>query len=302
MAVAENRFLGAWFFAIMAPTSSVVPVATQTIAEHRMYLALAAVATGSVAAGYLAGQWFVRRGNLSPRTAQFLGGLLVLAAAVALGVLTFHRNQDYRSDLSIWEDAAAKMPGNARTHHNLAMALRLHDRPDDAIAEYGRAIEFDPAHAETHSDMGLVLAARGRWEEAIAQFRKALEIRPSFAEAHTSLGAALAGRGETEEAITQFRKALAIRPNDADTLVNLGMALCQRRRFGEAIAPLEQALRIAPNDAEARRLLGRALLETGQVDEAIAHGRTKVKSDDVKARQEPGDPYRESHSAGDAHP
>ncbi len=36
-------FLGVWFFAILAPTSSVLPVTTQTIAEHRMYLPLAAV-------------------------------------------------------------------------------------------------------------------------------------------------------------------------------------------------------------------------------------------------------------------
>ena len=38
-------FLGAWFFAILAPTSSIVPVATQVVAEHRMYLPLAAVVT-----------------------------------------------------------------------------------------------------------------------------------------------------------------------------------------------------------------------------------------------------------------
>ena len=30
-------FLGAWFFLILAPTSSVIPVASQTLAEHRMY-------------------------------------------------------------------------------------------------------------------------------------------------------------------------------------------------------------------------------------------------------------------------
>jgi hypothetical protein len=43
-------FLGAWFFAILAPSSSVVPLLTQTIAEHRMYLPLAALAVLAVAA------------------------------------------------------------------------------------------------------------------------------------------------------------------------------------------------------------------------------------------------------------
>src|ERR1019366_8509421 len=36
-------FLGAWFFLILAPSSSFVPVATETMAEHRMYLPLIAV-------------------------------------------------------------------------------------------------------------------------------------------------------------------------------------------------------------------------------------------------------------------
>src|SRR5579871_2042385 len=36
-------FLGAWFFLILAPSSSIVPLVTQTGAEHRMYLPLAAI-------------------------------------------------------------------------------------------------------------------------------------------------------------------------------------------------------------------------------------------------------------------
>src|SRR5262249_38465279 len=36
-------FLGASFFLVLAPSSSIVPLVTQTIAEHRMYLPLAGV-------------------------------------------------------------------------------------------------------------------------------------------------------------------------------------------------------------------------------------------------------------------
>ena len=43
-------FLGAWYFLLLAPSSSLVPVATQTIAEHRMYLPLAAVIAAALAA------------------------------------------------------------------------------------------------------------------------------------------------------------------------------------------------------------------------------------------------------------
>ena len=36
-------FAGAWFFLILAPTSSVLPVVTEVAAEHRMYLPVAGV-------------------------------------------------------------------------------------------------------------------------------------------------------------------------------------------------------------------------------------------------------------------
>jgi len=51
-------FLGAWFFAALAPSSSIVPVITQTVAEHRMYLPLAAVVALAVGGSFA---WLGRR-------------------------------------------------------------------------------------------------------------------------------------------------------------------------------------------------------------------------------------------------
>ena len=64
-------FLGAWFFLLLAPSSSVVPIATEVAAERRIYLALASVivlvvvgAEWDVAAAYAAGG---RRFATTPR-------------------------------------------------------------------------------------------------------------------------------------------------------------------------------------------------------------------------------------------
>ena len=51
-------FLGAWFCLILAPTSSVIPIATEVGAERRMYLPLAAVVVLIVACGWI---WLRRR-------------------------------------------------------------------------------------------------------------------------------------------------------------------------------------------------------------------------------------------------
>ncbi len=69
--------IGAWFFVILAPTSSVVPVEGQPMAEHRMYLPLVAVVTLTVIG--IDKLWGRRS------TAVFL------AAAVGFGLLTARR-------------------------------------------------------------------------------------------------------------------------------------------------------------------------------------------------------------------
>jgi protein O-mannosyl-transferase len=49
-------FVGAWFFVVLAPTSSVVPITASPMAEHRMYLPLASVVTLIVVGAFALGK------------------------------------------------------------------------------------------------------------------------------------------------------------------------------------------------------------------------------------------------------
>jgi tetratricopeptide (TPR) repeat protein len=298
-------FLGAWFFAILAPTSSVVPVVSQTVAEHRMYLPLAAVVTGLAVGGYLMGQRLVRRQKISLLGLRVVDISLVMCVAVSLGIVTFQRNADYHSGPSIWRDTVAKAPGSARAHINLGVALAdrrqfaeaissyrnaLAIKPDymeahsnlgaalacrgqvdEAIAEYKLALEINPDHAGTHNNFGLALVRRGQVDEAIAHYRKALEINPDFVNANNNFGLALAGRGQFDEAIAHFQRALKVKPDFADAHYNLGVVLMGRGRVDEAIAHYQKALEVKPDYADAHVNLGNALRDRGQINEAIAH-------------------------------
>ena len=78
-------FLGAWFFAILAPTSSVIPVAGQTVAERRMYLPLAAVIAVLVIGTYLLGRKLLKT---QPKFGRVLGWGAAGTVALALTILT----------------------------------------------------------------------------------------------------------------------------------------------------------------------------------------------------------------------
>ena len=101
-------------FAILAPTSSIVPVASQVVAEHRMYLPLAAVATAVTLGVYDICCRLSRGGLVSRRSVGVVCVLAASVAAVALGVVTHRRNADYRSELSIWQDTVDKSPRDDR--------------------------------------------------------------------------------------------------------------------------------------------------------------------------------------------
>ena len=94
-------FLGAAFFAILAPTSSALPVPDMA-AEHRMYLPLAAVAVAAVGLAYNILHRVEIRFHLSALCASGVRGVALLAGCCLLGTLTVQRNRDYRDEVALW--------------------------------------------------------------------------------------------------------------------------------------------------------------------------------------------------------
>jgi tetratricopeptide (TPR) repeat protein len=249
-------FLGAWFFAILAPSSSVLPVVTQTMAEHRMYLPLVAVVVFAVLGIYT---WIGRRSLPA-----------FLAVAAGLGIMTSYRNADYRSPVVLWRDTAAKLPQNVRAYINVGLSLSQADRVPEAVEEYGQALRIDPDSAEAHNDLGIALFALGKTHEGLQHFERSLQLKPRWAAMHYNFAGALARSGQMEDAIAQYQEALRITPEYPEAHYSLGGVLLLLGRLPEAISQYEETLRIDPDYAEAHYNLGTALAQSGKLDDAIS--------------------------------
>ena len=259
-------FVGAWFFVILAPTSSVVPIAGSPMAEHRMYLPLASVVTMIVVGAVALGKRLLKE----PRRVVLgctAGGSVVLL----LTFLTTQRNQDYNSTLTIWRDTVEKDPNNSRAHFSLGSVLFQEGKVPEAIGQYEQALRIQPDYVMAHNNLGVALVQQGRLEGATGHYEEALRLRPDYAEAHNNLGIALARQGRLEEATGHYEEALRIRPDYAEAHNNLANALFRLGKVTEAIGHWEQALRINPDYAEAHNNLGNALFRLGKVPEAIGH-------------------------------
>jgi tetratricopeptide (TPR) repeat protein len=269
-------FAGAWFFVILAPSSSVVPVATEIIAEHRMYLPLAAVIAVAVCGGYALVERALARARADGRAARpYL--MICVGAAVALGCMTVRRNLDYRDNQTLWSDIVAKAPENPGAHNNLGNILFEQGRLMAAIDQYRQALQLVPDYADAHFNLGNALVRLGRLPDAIENYRAALRYRPEDPAIHAALGTACYRLGNAaaegnrpEEAAAAYAEAVGEQPNFADAHVNYGNILAELGRVAEAVAEYEQVLRLEPSSADAHNNLGSLLAGQGRRPEARA--------------------------------
>ncbi len=263
--------VGVSFFVLLAPTSSVVPIQGQPMAEHRMYLPLAAVIILIV----IAIEVLVGRRS----------SLVFLAAAAGLGFLTVQRNETYQTKFTIWKDTVAKYPDNARARSNLGGALMEAGKFPEAMAECLPALQINVYNSEAHYNVAYLLQQMGKNQEAIDEYERTLRLRPDQADAHYNLGVALEKAGREPEAIKHYERAIQSYPDYVEAYVNLGSAFLRMNRTTEAIGQYEQALQINPNYAEAHGNLGAALQRMGRSPEAVAQYEqaVRIKPDYVEA-------------------
>ncbi len=266
-------FLGVWFFAILAPTSSLVPLAGQTEAEHRMYLPLAAVVTLVVLAAYAVLERLGRRAGKADATLSPSGRaaavVLIVAVAAALGWGTYQRNEVYRSALAIWNYTIEKCPLNCRAYTSRGHVLSSEGQYDAAIKDYDTALERKPDYAVAYIYRGNALNSEGRYDAAIKDYDKAAELKPDDAEIYYNRGVTYYSKGQYDAAIKDYDRALERKPDYAEAYYSRGVALNHKGRYEAAISDYDKALERKPDDAQAYNNRGNAYYGKGQYDAAI---------------------------------
>jgi protein O-mannosyl-transferase len=273
-------FLGAWFFLILAPTSSVLPIATEVAAEHRMYLPLVAVVAAAVLGVAAAGFRWAASTEATARSKRLLGGVSLLAVAgtaVALGQLTRDRNQVYWSNDALMLDTIAKRPANNLARFSYTSSLVSQGRYAEAEAQARMLLTAEGTaewRAHTHLFLGTALCATGRVGEGIRELEAALALAPTLTDANALLGEAYDGLGRTAEAAEQFAMAVAGTPDNPTLLRRVSWFLSTTPDAGvrngrRAVELAERAKRLTDGrDPFVLESLGAAYAEADRFAEA----------------------------------
>jgi hypothetical protein len=237
-------FAGVWFFLVLAPTSSFVPILTEIAAEHRMYLPMVGWISLAVIGGWgLARRWFLSR---------VLAGVLCVTIVATLAVLTFQRNAQFQTAESIWLDTISKRPNNGRAHYSLACVLS------------------DEAHQFPEGSPRFVALSA----EAAEEFRVALRSYRSF-DAEIKEAAAMTDAGNLAGAEAMYDHLIFARPDSTGGWNLLrGQVRVRRQEWTMARDDFQTLVQDRPNDPEAHYLLAVALQQLNDPKAAAEFQRT----------------------------
>lgn len=167
---------------------------------------------------------------------------------------------------------SAKNAERAAAQTDLAAAYYREGNPEAAIEALRRAEDQDPRNWRTANLLGVAYLAKGLPEQAEAQFKRALRINPDAAEILVNYGALKLRQGDSGAAIGLFTRAM----NDLEyrnvalVLSDLSLAYVEHGDFQKGVESAREATRRAPTLCQGWFHLGLAEEKLGHTDNAIA--------------------------------
>lgn len=275
-------FLFLFFFFILAPTSSFMPILDLAV-EHRMYLPLAAVIPALVLGIFHAMQVALQAQVIPARTVRMLSLALVASALSGAGAMTYLRVMDYQDPLDLWGDVVLKSPGNPRARHNFGFYLAEAGFSRDAEKEYRIALGMAPNYPLYRASFGLFLSRQMRHSEAIEQLHIANKLAPGDAKYLYYLGGAMAEAKQHEEALASYRQAAEADPTFSGSYYGMAVSYLQAHEVQQSLATIQRAIELEPEKPEYHYLHGLIALKMGPAPEALAAFHRAVKWDEQPA-------------------
>ncbi|MBN06669.1 MAG: hypothetical protein CMM45_02405 [Rhodospirillaceae bacterium] len=165
------------------------------------------------------------------------------------------RQAGLEGEVAFYERLVLEDPKQAAAHHNLAIALRKLNRPEEALRRSKIAFELSPEHSTLAFSLGLSFEQAGYLPEAEDMYRQALLLEPNHPGVLNNLGRLLDSQGHHTGALDCLEKAALLSPEDPDIALNLANTFLALGRPTDA----QRLLTSAPQTAAAANALGISL-------------------------------------------
>lgn len=231
--------------------------------------------------------------RIRPLDAAIAGvAVVVFVMAVWLGWSAWSAELRVRTSTSVSravDDLAAavrKNPNDLPARLNLAQALTVAGRTNDAIKQYQAVLSVDEENAAALSGLGFIAVRDGEYGTGEAYFRKVVDVQQGKGQAGESqlevayfyLGTALMEQKEYEEAAGYFKEALRLKRDASDTHYLLAVCLRELGYDDAYRESLLTCLLFDPRHPEANYDYAQVLLQEDDVAGAAEHFRASAEA------------------------
>ncbi len=122
------------------------------------------------------------------------------------------------------------------------------EQSGEAVRIATQAVTLAPDMADAHQNLAVALHISLRLEEALVEYKRALELDPNSKAARRGLADLSRGLGKPEEALALYRQQLALEATDKAARAGMVLALFDLGRAAEAKNELDAALKADPKN------------------------------------------------------
>src|SRR5215813_14235776 len=112
------------------------------------------------------------------------------------------------------QTAAAPAKPQSETAYRRGLAADQAGLPEDAIAAYSKAVEFDPTNALAWQARGKDYLALQDWTKAASDLEQYVKLLPGESEGHAVLGQVYSHFGRHQDSVAEFTRAIRLKPGE----------------------------------------------------------------------------------------
>jgi tetratricopeptide (TPR) repeat protein len=133
-----------------------------------------------------------------------------IATLLGAGSTAFKQG-DYSAATQLFQQAIVRDSGNATAHYDLGTAYQAENRSSDALAQYAKAVTYDPTLVSAIFNQATIYSAHNR-PLAIYLYQRVISLQPNAATAYLNLGLLEDEQGDKARAGVDLRTAVAQNP------------------------------------------------------------------------------------------
>ena len=196
---------------------------------------------------------------LSIKRWYVVGVCAITVVILALCTRTIVRNNDWRTEDSLWVATAMVSPDNEHSWNNMGDVYSRHGEYEKSIEAFTRATRINPNYADAYHNIGNTYIQMKKYNEAAPFFEQALSINPNLWQSYQDLAIVALANKQYPQAIAYFKKAIAINPHEAVLWTNMAVVYLELGEKDKAKEAIDAAFVIDPTNPEARILQKRIL-------------------------------------------